>query len=167
MTDKNQPSSQGRDWRKPRARLLKRFPGVYHPSLVDKDFDQLTSDRTAHQPQRVFFLGEVIWTDRQVLSIPLRPGYQQVGHAPALVTRKQPAAHAPVEMAPVTRQWPDESKPHLFCPADPMPEMKHLPVFDLLYRRPVARPALSAHLATLSGADKQTLSRTLQKLSRP
>jgi len=37
------------------ARLRPRFAGIWHSSLVDHDFDLVTSDRRMHRGMRTFF----------------------------------------------------------------------------------------------------------------
>lgn len=151
------------------ARLRARFAGVWHASLVDKDFDHLTSDRRSHLDARTWFLGEVCFTSafgRPHQPAPL-PGAQletaQAGQRPAVVTRRQPTAGAAVELAPAVHPHLLDGRTGGFVPG---PTNGLLPgtCFDLLYRRPVSRDRLGRHFATLTGADKQRLAAVLAQL---
>lgn len=140
-------------------RLRARFPGadIYHPSLTDKDQDFLTSDRRSHLDQRTFFLGEVF-----------RSCYDVAGTmGPALVTRRESRAHAPLELAPVAHHRPgNDDDPWVFVPEVRGERLAEDTVFLLYFRRPVPREDVGNHLDTLDGWDKQRLSDQLARLRR-
>ncbi len=149
-----------------RHRLGERFPGVHHPSLVDKDHTALTSDRRAHQEQRAYFLGEVFFAETAAfdnLRHILRPN-------PALVTLVTVRSKSPgdaVTLAPSAKLRP-AAPPHpgVWQPAPGMKELRPETTFLLHHARPVPRHQISGHLDTVSGKDKQSLATQLAALNR-
>ena len=141
-------------------RLGDRFPGVYHPSLVNKDFTDLTSDRRAHRPQRTFFLGEIFAATPETKAQRL--------HGALLVTRRTRHPADPVEIAPSLPPGCAPPPGTWMPPPDAWPEdLRPGTAFALLYRRPVPRTAPGRHLATLPALAKQDLAKALTYLTKP
>lgn len=136
------------------TRLSRRFPGVHHPSLADKDFDHLTSDRRMHREVRTWFRGEIAAATQATRTLGLAGAL--------LVTRRSRIPSDPVEVAP---SLPPRASPptDLWAPPpdDYPPDLRPGTAWCLLYRRPAPRSSLGRHIATLSGKAKQRLAAAL------
>jgi hypothetical protein len=139
--------------------------------VVDHDHKGITGTAKRFVPRRVFFLGEIWWGDREVLS--LRLAYNQYADWPAerspgfllgLVTRRQNAKGEPVEMAPGTTHPPPGIDELCFEPIDPPAKLRKGTLFVLSHLRPVARDNIGKRLAVLGQPDQQRLAANLAAL---
>ena len=155
-----------------RRRVQDRFGGDANERRVDHDHRGITSTRKKDIPRRLFFLGEIWWADREVLS--LRLAHTQSADWPAqqpdaayllgLVTHRQNVEREPIEMAPGTRRPPAGLDELCFEPLDSPGELREGTVFVLPYRRPVPREDIGGRFAVLSHPDQQRLADSLAAL---
>jgi hypothetical protein len=139
-------------------RLRDRFGHLVKEREVDHDHDHLTGTRREQLSRRTFFLGEVWTAARDAIG---NRGPHQDGSVPALVTRRQEASFAPVEMAPGANRAPEDIDTLCFLPAGGCDGCDPETVFLLPYRRPVYRDSIGAPIGKLQGADVQELARML------
>jgi hypothetical protein len=141
-------------------RLREKFGEGIHDHQVDHNQDHLTSTRPEHVPLRTFYLGEIWWVDRCALG-DWRPYREGSSYRPALVTRREPRPHEPIEMAPSARQAPGDIDKLCFRATEPPEELQAGTWFLLPYRRPVSRQWLGGSMGALSGRGKQQLAELL------
>jgi len=146
-------------------RLRERFGEDVREHQVDHDHDNITSTKRDLISVRTFYLGEIWWAERYALGNQ-RSHREGGSHIPALVTRREAQASAPIEMAPSAQRAPADIDELCFCTRELPEGLREETWFLLPYRRPVARHAIGAPMGSISAAEKQWLAQMILKFER-